>query len=372
MKSSFILPARTTAYCLIFSLLGASGPAFAQNSQEDDASPPAETSQQQNPPASPGGWRRVGDPPANQPSYSPSTNDRASDNAQNRYPNPPAGAPNNSGDYPIPLQLTLKPGTFVTARVNQMLSSDHNRAGDTFSATLVKPLVVDGVVVAQRGQTLGGRVTETQKAGRVEGVSRLGIQLTDLTLVDGQQTPIQTQFITWVGQNSKGRDVGAVAGTTAAGAAIGAAADWGRGAGIGAAAGAAAGMIGVLLTRGRPTVIYPESVLTFRIQTPVTISTERAPLAFRYVDPNDYERPYEAQAQVQQAPVNNCGAYGCAPPPPPPYYYGYGYGWPGYYPYYRPGFSVFVGPGFYGPGFFGPRSYYRGGYYRGGFRGRRW
>jgi len=40
-----------------------------------------------------------------------------------------------------------------------------------------------------------------------------------------------------------------------------------------------------------PTVVYPETALTFRIETPVTISTTRAPQAFRYVDPNEYDRP---------------------------------------------------------------------------------
>jgi type IV secretion system protein VirB10 len=159
----------------------------------------------------------------------------------------------------------------VTVRLNQTVSSDRNHAGDAFSATLVRPIVVDGVVVAQRGQTLGGRVAEATKAGRIEGTSRLAIQLTDLTLVDGQQVPIQSQFASRAGGTSVGRDAGAIAGTTALGAAVGAAADWGTGAAIGAGAGAAASIIGVLLTRGRPSVIYPESVLTFRIQAPVLI-----------------------------------------------------------------------------------------------------
>src|SRR5262249_1801150 len=121
-----------------------------------------------------------------------------------------------------PDQLVLKPGTFITVRVNQTLSSDNNQPGDSFSATLVNPVVVDGVVVARPGQTLGGRVMLAQKAGRVEGVSRLTIELTDMTLVDGQQVPIQSQLISRAGGTSIGRDAGAIAGTSALGAAIGA------------------------------------------------------------------------------------------------------------------------------------------------------
>ena len=271
-------------------------------------------------------------------------------------PLPQGGQANgNYGNYPappprqaVPAHLTVKPGTFVTIRMGQGLSSDHNQQGDTFIATLAEPLVVDGIVVAQRGQTVYGRVTEAQKAGRVEGTSRLGVELTGLTAVDGQQLSIQSQMISRNGQTSTGRDAGAIAGTTALGAAIGAGADWGRGAAIGAGAGALAGIIGVLSTRGHATVLYPESVLTFRIQAPVEIATDRAPQAFRYVSGQDYGRgSYAARPPAQ--------AYGAPPPPPPaPGYYG-----PAYYPYpyyWGRGFSVYVGPRF---GYFGGYRHFR-------------
>lgn len=261
---------------------------------------------------------------------------------------PPPGSRDDLANYRAPSSLTIKPGTFLTVRVNEPLSSDRNQPGDAFSATLARPVVVDGVVVAQRGQTLGGRVAEARKAGRVEGVSRLGIQLTDLTLVDGQQLPIESQLISRSGPTSVGRDAGALAGTTAVGAAIGAAANGGVGAGIGAAAGAAAGALGVVLTRGRATIIYPESVLTFRVEAPVTFSTDRAPQAFRFVDPNEYDRP-EAGLRTSMA-SGPCGEHGCPPPAPvPPYVYG-----PVYYRRYLyvPRISFFYGDGFYfGRGF---------------------
>jgi hypothetical protein len=243
--------------------------------------------------------------------------------------------------------LTIKPGTFITVRLSQGLSSDRNQVGDGFAATLAKPVIVDGVVVADRGQTVGGKVTEAKKAGRVEGVSHLAVQLTDLTLLDGQPVALQTQLFSKNGPTSVGRDVGAVAGTTAAGAAIGAAADWGRGAAIGAGAGALVGIVGVLVTRGRPTYLYPEQILTFRVEAPVTVSTEAAPQAFRWVGPYDYERPYDVQNRTGPP---NAGYYGYASPYPYAYpypYYGYGYG----YPYYwGPGVGVYWGRGWGGWG----------------------
>ena len=71
------------------------------------------------------------------------------------------------------------------------------------------------------------------------------------------------------GGTTHGNDAAAIGGTTALGAVIGSAADWGRGAAIGAGAGAAAGIGAVLLTRGRPTEILPETPLTFRLVDPL-------------------------------------------------------------------------------------------------------
>jgi hypothetical protein len=299
-----------------------------------------------------GGWHRVGETnPAN------ATPDPSADpqNFPQNQSLPPAP--------PMPAQLTIKPGTYVTVRLNQALSSDRNQVGDAFSATLVRPIVVDGVVVAERGQTLGGHVTEAKKAGRVEGTSRLGIQLTDLPVADGQQVPVQTQFITRNGPTSVGRDVGAIGVTTGVGAAIGAGVGGAGGAAVGAGAGFLVSTVGVLLTRGHPTVVYPETVMTFRVEQPVTISTEHAPQAFRYVDPRDYQTAGAPRMQTAYGPGYGAPGYGVPPVAAygPGYYppYGYGYGYAYGYPYWGPGFGVYLG----GPGFYGG--------FRGGFRGRR-
>lgn len=279
---------------------------------------------------------------------------------QQSYPQQgyPQQAPPRYDAQPVPASLTLQPGSFVTVRVNQLLSSDKNQAGDTFYATLEQPVIIDGVVIARRGTTVMGRVSDAQKAGRVQGTSRLGLQLTSLTLVDGQQIPIQSQVISRQGDTSVGQDAGAIGVTTGMGAAIGAAAGGGQGAAIGAGAGAVASTLGVLLTRGRPTQIYPETMLTFRVDGPVQISTARSSAAFRYADQSDYgPAAGEPAPRVRMAP----GPVAAAPYPyPAPYYYDPFYP----YPYYGGGFSVFVGPRFgYGYGSFGG--------FRGGFRVRR-
>ncbi|MBZ5727848.1 MAG: hypothetical protein LAP87_22995 [Acidobacteriia bacterium] len=328
---------------LIF--LAASGIVFAQS--QPPSSPPQQPA---------GGWRRAGDPPPAPQAQLPTPPAEAQDPAepvdrQDAYGQPqrppemnPQAAPRNDRPaYGLPAQVTLKPGTFVTVRIDNALSSDHNQPGDLFTGTLVQPVVADGVVLAQRGQTVYGRVAEAQKAHGGKD-SRLGLELTGLTVADGTQEPLRSQLVGRQGPTTpKGEQVATVAGTTAVGAAVGAAADWGRGAAIGAGAGAAAGIIGVLLTRNHPTIVYPETVLTFRIESPVTVSTARAPQAFRYVGPEDYERSRETQI-VRRGP----SPYG--------YYYGPGY-YP-YYPYYYPYWGS--GVGF----FFGPRVFIGRGFHR--------
>ena len=134
-----------------------------------------------------------------------------------------------------------------------------------------------------------GRISTAEKAGRVSGTSKLGLELTQVSLVDGQQITLHSQMVTRDGGTSFGRDAFAIGATTAAGAAIGAGVNGGVGAGVGAAGGLVVSTLGVLLTRGKPAVIYPETVLTFKVVDPVTISTVNSAGAFRPVGQQDYD-----------------------------------------------------------------------------------
>ena len=86
--------------------------------------------------------------------------------------------------------------------------------------------IVDGVVVVQRGQTVVGRVAEAKK---VDGVHRLGLELSSITLADGSQAPIQSKLFTATGPTTPtGQQVGTVAATTAVSSAISGASASGR------------------------------------------------------------------------------------------------------------------------------------------------
>lgn len=258
----------------------------------------------------------------------------------------PAPPPAETADSALPSLLILPAGSWIKIRVDQPLSSHRNQPGDQFMATLAEPLVVDGFVVARRGQTVAGEVVLAEKAGRVKGTARLGMELTEISLVDGRQVPVRSQLIQYGGDTSKGRDATAVATTTGMGAAIGAAADGGFGAGMGAIAGAAASGIAVLATRGRAAEIYAEDVLTFRTVAPVEIPTERAERAFQSVRQQDYE-PSLQRRDTRRAPTLYPGPYGWGGPwMYPPYWYG-------------PSVFFYSGPRFYGGRYYGRRGWRR-------------
>ncbi len=301
--------------------LGAALPVFAQD--------PAPSS----PPPS-GGWRRFdqNNPPANTGDVPPPAD-------PNQAPPPPQGQFRTRYQGPppasnAPVKLTLPAGTWITVRVNEPISSDKSQPGDTFTATIARPVIADGHVIAHPGQMVSGVISEAQKAGRVKGVSRLGLELTEIGIADGRQVQVKTKLMERRGDTSVGRDAAAIGTTTAAGAAIGAAVNGGVGAGVGAGAGLVVSTIGVLLTRGRPTIVYPEQPLTFRLETPITIDGTEA--VFHPATEQDY-----AMRQGGPGPMR----YGVGAPPPP---YPYAYPYAGYYGgYFGPYYGYAFGPSFY-------------------------
>ncbi len=329
-------------------------PQSSQQPQAQSSDRPSQSGEQQQAP-----------PPPQQNNASPQDSNRPPISRDQVPQNPgPSGQPNpgyangpNDQYGPPPALLTIPTGTVVLMRLNEPLSSDQNQIGDKFTGTLEQPIVVNGWVVARRGQTVMGQVKSAKKAGRVKGTSELGVELTDLTLVDGQQAPILTELWKASGGTSHGADAATIVGGTGLGAAIGAAADWGRGAAIGAGAGAVAGIGAVLLTRGRPTILEPESQLTFRLVDPVKVDTTHSQQAFLPVSQDDIDGGRGDRPRLRVAGNGYYGYPGYAPYGPcgyyaPCYYY------PGYVGIY-PSLGWWWGPGFYGRGWYGPRGYRR-------------
>jgi hypothetical protein len=188
--------------------------------------------------------------------------------------NPPPGTQTAPPPPRTPQTVTIPAGTLLPVRVNEKISTDNNYSGDAFTATLEKPLVVNGFVIADRGARITGKVVEAVKPGRIKGVADLQLALTKLHTTDGQTIDIVTTPWDKRGPGSKKRDGAEMAGGAALGAIIGAIAGGGKGAAIGAGTGGAAGTGVVLSQRGKAATIPSETRLTFTLDSPVTI-TER-------------------------------------------------------------------------------------------------
>ncbi|WP_321475678.1 hypothetical protein [uncultured Paludibaculum sp.] len=221
--------------------------------------------------------------PASSPGQGASTSGTPRAQANSRPGNPPANGwgstpgktqPSTPAPPPPPRQFTLDAGTSIPVRTVTALSTKTAAPGDPFEATLTRDLVVDDYVVAARGSTVTGKVTDSDPGGKVKGLASISVALTSITSAGGP-IAIHTQPVGQVAKTSKKKDAAKIGIGAGIGAAIGAIAGGGKGAAIGAGIGGAGGTGVVLATKGNAAVIPSESVLTFRLSAPVTVTEKR-------------------------------------------------------------------------------------------------
>jgi len=183
----------------------------------------------------------------------------------------PAKAGGTGGRAGAPAEPVVLPvGTELTTRLVDSLNSKDSKAGDTFQATLDKPVVVDGNPVIPKGADVSGKVTNAVSSGRLKQRAELWVTLTEIKV--GGKTYEISSSTTGQKEGSKAtRDVVFIGGGAGAGAAIGGIAGGGKGAAIGAALGAAAGTAGAMAT-GKKEIAFPsETVLRFRLEKELSI-----------------------------------------------------------------------------------------------------
>jgi hypothetical protein len=166
--------------------------------------------------------------------------------------------------------VTYPAGTVLTVRTTSEIDTDRNRVGDTFTATLEDALQSENQVVVPRGAEVRGKITESKESGRVSGKSELALELAEI-VAGGKTYSLRTGEYSEVGSSRGSRAAKTTVGGATLGTIIGAIAGGGKGAAIGAATGAAAGTGVVLLTKGETLKVPVETVLSFRLQTPLTV-----------------------------------------------------------------------------------------------------
>jgi len=163
--------------------------------------------------------------------------------------------------------VTIPAGTSILVRMTDSIDTSTAQQGQAFGATLASNLGANGYTVARRGTPVYGQVIEANSAGRVSGVSKLSITLTQL-VVAGHSTQLITDTYDTQGKSSTKRSMFRLFGGAGLGAAIGAIAG---NAGMGAAIGAAAGGTLAVVQHGNQVQIPSEALIQFVLEQDLTL-----------------------------------------------------------------------------------------------------
>lgn len=181
---------------------------------------------------------------------------------------PPAATP---APAPAPPQPIVVPsGTSLTVTVDQALSSKTSQAGQTFLATLARPVSIGGATAIPKGSQVTGTVITAKEKGKIKGEGELALALTGIT-IRGKSYDIHTGTLDSTVKGKGKRTAVTTGGGAAGGALIGGIAGGGKGAGIGALVGAAGGFVGGALTGNKQIEIPAETALTFTLSKSLTL-----------------------------------------------------------------------------------------------------
>jgi hypothetical protein len=187
----------------------------------------------------------------------------------------PAPPPPPKPAAPVARTVSIPAGTSLPIRLTEALDSGTTQTGQPIHGTLAADVIADNMVAVPRGTPVTGRVVEAKDATHFSGSSALSVEITSVQL-NGRSVPVSTTAFSQQGKG-RGKNTAMKAGGGAAlGAIIGALAGGGKGAAIGAASGGGLGAGVNAVTRGEQVKIPAETLVNFKLQSPVSVTTSRS------------------------------------------------------------------------------------------------
>jgi hypothetical protein len=182
--------------------------------------------------------------------------------------NGPMGA--NNYQAPAPQPMRVPAGTLLRVRLNDSINVKSARDGDAFTGTLAEPVSVHGQDVVPAGTPVDGVITAAHKRGRFKGASVLQLRLTGMDM-QGHHYRLDTGHYTRSKRGKGRRSALMIGGGSGLGMLVGGLATGGVGLVVGGLAGAGAGTAGAAFTGNKDITIPAESILSFRLDGPVTL-----------------------------------------------------------------------------------------------------
>lgn len=166
--------------------------------------------------------------------------------------------------------LVVPAGTAITVSLGSAIGSKLSQAGQTFTGSVAKDIVVGNTVAIPQGAGVSGTVTDAKPLGKFAGGAVLQVRLDSINL-NGYDLPVQTAVKTFSAKGKGKRTAVLTGGGAALGGIIGGLAGGGKGAAIGALAGGGAGAGGSAFTGNKDIVLPAESAVSFELSQPIEL-----------------------------------------------------------------------------------------------------
>ncbi len=195
----------------------------------------------------------------------------------------PSPSPKVAKQTAKPGAYTLPVGTIIHVKMASDISSQSAKVNDTFSTTLIGPVMVRGIELLPAETKIQGRIIKVVKATKKSEAGRLQVIFEKIMLPDGEIRDITGELIgisdneatenakQVKGESSKKENAVLIGGGAAVGAAIGAVANGASGAVVGAAVGAGIGTGGALVKKGNEAIVKANSELSISLKEEVTL-----------------------------------------------------------------------------------------------------